>query len=265
MLPTAPSWTGWSEQPPAEVPALAVFLWPCQVRAACPIGLLCKQCRLASRGFCCSIPVPWGTWAVAITGAFWWPPLFRTWAITNPFHPGPCGSSGGAGCAGTGVSQQDSVLGMAMPPGCRKLCKTSLTPPTTLVTTRENPQLSSAHSAQGKAELATAQEHDTSEASVPSAPRTVRWSRVTAHSSPWLPAHPSTSPQNTHRDHSPLDPVAAAGSIMPRRLQPPSWHDSIAGHGTELAVKEDPRVEGNPVRDSRKSDKSPWGKPQGSA
>lgn len=57
------------------------------------------------------------------------------------------------------MSQQDSVLGMAAPPVWRKqdpppsptarrqeLCKTaSLAPPATLVSTRENPQASSAH------------------------------------------------------------------------------------------------------------------------
>lgn len=46
------------------------------------------------------------------------------------------------------------------------------------------------------------------------------------------------------------------GSIMPRRLQPPSWPSSIVDHGTDLSVKEDPSAEGNFVRDSSKSDKS---------
>lgn len=48
----------------------------------------------------------------------------------------------------------------------------------------------------------------------------------------------------------------------PGGCSPPGWHESIAEHGTWLAVKEDPGAEGNFVRDSSKSDKSPWGKPQ---
>ena len=51
----------------------------------------------------------------------------------------------------------------------------------------------------------------------------------------------------------------------PGNCSPPSWHGSIAEHGTGLTVKEDPGAQGNFVRDSGKSDKSPWGKPQCSA
>lgn len=57
MLPLALSQTGWSEQPPVELLAPAVSLWPHRAWAACPVVFLCKQQRLASEGFCYSIPV----------------------------------------------------------------------------------------------------------------------------------------------------------------------------------------------------------------